>query len=628
MKHRTFGTVLALGLAAVAWVAWGFVGSSPLALTMTGAIAVVFMLGVHELWQFARATHTLRNAVVQAHAPVPDLAAWLDPVHPSLQAAVRQRIEGARTGLPAPVLTPYLVGLLVMLGMLGTFLGMVLTFKGAAFALEGSTNLDAIRAALAAPIQGLGLSFGTSVAGVATSALLGLLATLCRRDRQDTVRLLDACIAQQLRAFSQTHQRDTLFHALQVQALALPQVVEQLQALRTQLEQRQDQLAQLLLAKQERFHTDTGAAYRELAAHVGQSLQTGLQVTTQAATDNLHQLVAHALSDLRDHAHSLQLQQHAATQAQQQTQWDQWQSTAEQVSATWTQAAQRQQATQDTLVAQLQTTLQGFEATLATHNREVLHRLQQQAEQAHTAQQAATQTLLSHTQALAERQTQAQEQSLQHHGERLDALQAATAQHLATLGSALEAPITRLVQTASQAPQAAAEVIAQLRQEMTQLGERDNRALAERTAMLEQVASLLATVEQASTQQRTAIDALVQSATGVLEQASTRFAQALDAQRDQVNDVAAHVEASAIELSSLGQAFAHGVDRFSQSNAHLVGSLQALESTVQQSLTRSDEQLGYYVAQAREVIDLSLTAQQGLLEDLRRLHAQPAGATA
>jgi hypothetical protein len=69
-----------------------------------------------------------------------------------------------------------------MLGMLGTFLGMVVTLKGAVFALEGTSDLAAIRAAFATPIKGLGLAFGTSVAGVASSAMLGLMAALsnCR----------------------------------------------------------------------------------------------------------------------------------------------------------------------------------------------------------------------------------------------------------------------------------------------------------------------------------------------------------------------------------------------------------------------------------------------------------------
>jgi hypothetical protein len=36
-------------------------------------------------------------------------------------------------------------------------------------------------------------------------------------------------------------------------------------------------------------------------------------------------------------------------------------------------------------------------------------------------------------------------------------------------------------------------------------------------------------------------------------------------------------------------------------------------------MARSDEQLAYYVAQAREVIDLSITSQQSIVEDLRQL---------
>ena len=45
-----------------------------------------------------------------------------------------------------------------MLGLLGTFVGMVDTLRGAVSALEGTTELAAVRAGLAAD-QGLGSSF-------------------------------------------------------------------------------------------------------------------------------------------------------------------------------------------------------------------------------------------------------------------------------------------------------------------------------------------------------------------------------------------------------------------------------------------------------------------------------------
>jgi len=208
--------------------------------------------------------------------------------------------------------------------------------------------------------------------------------------------------------------------------------------------------------------------------------------------------------------------------------------------------------------------------------------------------------------------------------DRLGELQTAMASHLATLGTALEAPMTRLMQTASEVPQAAAEVIAQLRQEMTQLTEQGNLALQERHGLVEKITTLLQGLNQASGEQRVAIESLVTSATQVLDQASSQFAQALQAQAGQSLDVAAHLTGSAVELSSLGESFGHGVQLFSASNDKLLDSLARVESSIKQSTARSDEQLAYYVAQAREVIDLSISSQQGIVEDLRRLHREAA----
>ncbi len=82
------------------------------------------------------------------------LGHWLDTLPAGLRDAVRLRVEGERVTLPAPTLTPYLVGLLVLLGMFGTFLGMVATLRGTGMALEGATDLQAMRASLAAPVKG------------------------------------------------------------------------------------------------------------------------------------------------------------------------------------------------------------------------------------------------------------------------------------------------------------------------------------------------------------------------------------------------------------------------------------------------------------------------------------------
>jgi hypothetical protein len=42
------------------------------------------------------------------------------------------------------------------------------------------------------------------------------------------------------------------------------------------------------------------------------------------------------------------------------------------------------------------------------------------------------------------------------------------------------------------------------------------------------------------------------------------------------------------------------------------------------STARSDEQLAYYVAQAREIIDLSILSQKQVVEDLRQITGRQA----
>jgi len=205
---------------------------------------------------------------------------------------------------------------------------------------------------------------------------------------------------------------------------------------------------------------------------------------------------------------------------------------------------------------------------------------------------------------------------------RLGELQAAVAAHLATLGAALEAPMSRLMQTASDVPQAAAEVMVQLRQEMSSLSERDNQASAERNALMAQLRDLVQGLQRDTGEQRAAIEGLTTTAISSLSQASQQHTETLAVQVSKAVDVAAHVTGSAIELSSLGEAFQHGIERFSASNDKLTEGLQRIEDALQKSMTRSDDQLAYYVAQAREVIDLSIASQQGIVEDMRKLHSK------
>ncbi|MES2531322.1 MAG: hypothetical protein V4636_09830, partial [Pseudomonadota bacterium] len=186
------------------------------------------------------------------------------------------------------------------------------------------------------------------------------------------------------------------------------------------------------------------------------------------------------------------------------------------------------------------------------------------------------------------------------------------------------AEIAQLLQTAAEAPRAAAEVVAELRQKLSDSMARDNAMLEERSRILETLSTLLDAVNHASTEQRTAVDALVTASANVLERVGSRFTDTIEAETGKMAAVAAQVTGSAVEVASLGEAFGFAVQLFSESNDKLVGHLQRIEGALGKSLARSDEQLAYYVAQAREVIDLSIMSQKQVVEDLQQIAARQA----
>ncbi|MES1163288.1 MAG: hypothetical protein ABUL50_09530, partial [Rhizobacter sp.] len=61
------------------------------------------------------------------------------------------------------------------------------------------------------------------------------------------------------------------------------------------------------------------------------------------------------------------------------------------------------------------------------------------------------------------------------------------------------------------------------------------------------------------------------------------------------------------------------VQLFGDASERLTAQLSRIESALGHSLSRSDEQLAYYVAQAREIIDLTLGSQRQIVEDLQNL---------
>jgi hypothetical protein len=200
--------------------------------------------------------------------------------------------------------------------------------------------------------------------------------------------------------------------------------------------------------------------------------------------------------------------------------------------------------------------------------------------------------------------------------------------HAQAQASETIAEIGRLVQAASEAPKAAAEVVAELRQKLSDSMVRDTAMLQERSRLLETLETLLDAVNHASSQQRTAVDALLATSADLLERVGTRFTDHVEHETGKLGAVAAQVTGSAVEVASLGEAFGAAVQVYGESNDKLVAHLQRIETALDKSLARSDEQLAYYVAQAREVVDLSVMSQKQIVEELQQLAGQRASAGA
>lgn len=691
-KNPLYFALFLTGLAVVCWVGGGYVGSNWPGVVVTAVIAICYSAGGIELHRYRQATDALARAVSDTASAQVSLGTWLERIPPALRAAVRLRVEGERVGLPAPALTPYLVGLLVLLGMLGTLLGMMITLRGTGLALQSATDLDTIRGSLAAPVNGLGFAFGTSIAGVATSALLGLLSALCRRERLNAVLALDAEIADSLRMHSQAWQREESFRLLQRQAEVMPTLLDRLQNMVAAIEVQNAAQGERLIAGQRDFHDRAEAAHARLGSTLEQSLKAGadeyaraMGAASQSAIESTLAGLAREASIVHDTVTRSVAQQLEAISAG-------FASATDVAAQSWSGALDEQRRNHEVMATHLRTALDAFTAGFEQHATRLVDtlgtRLDQGIAQATQSWQKASAQQEQVNASMAARNEQALASASEHLGHQAGALvrsieqshaellraqsshdearlsawseklegvsislrqeweraAASTAEQHRQIGQALAASaheigtrsqahasetiaeISRLVQVASEAPRAAAEVISELRQQLSDSMVRDNAMLEERNQLMGTLQTLLDAVNHASTEQRTAIDALVLTSADLLDRVGTRFTDHVQAETGKLGSIAAQVSVGAGEVASLAEAFGAAVQLFGRTNEELLTRLQAIGETLDRSAARSDEQLAYYVAQAREVVDLSLLAQQQIVGELQQLGGRGARA--
>ena len=177
----------------------------------------------------------------------------------------------------------------------------------------------------------------------------------------------------------------------------------------------------------------------------------------------------------------------------------------------------------------------------------------------------------------------------------------------------------RLIESASETPRIAAEIMTKLRAEMNENIERDNSLLDERRELMSQLNALSESLQVSAAGQREAVESILGNSSELLATISQGFADSVNTESSKLSDIVAHFEGSSAELASLGDAFATAVSQFSEANSGLIETLLKVDSGLQGSGERSDEQMAYYVAQAREIIDHNMLSHQEIMNQLQSL---------
>ena len=169
--------------------------------------------------------------------------------------------------------------------------------------------------------------------------------------------------------------------------------------------------------------------------------------------------------------------------------------------------------------------------------------------------------------------------------------------------------MSELITVTTGASQANAELISRLEQQVSVHRERDNALLAERKQLMEELAALSDGLRNSTELQQQVMEQ-------VLEQSGENLIELGNSVGQQLSQSGEQLSGAAVELSTLSHAFADAVDGFKASTEEMQTVMAGIAGTMTSAGERSDEQMGYYVSQAREIIDHNLMTQQAILERL------------
>lgn len=601
-----------LGIAAPLWTLSWYAPEDTVARALIGVMLLGLCAGLVELYRRASELDALAGAIALLEGDAASLDERLRGASPALLRLVRSRQQGEARGLPALGLAPFLVSLLVLLGLLGTFVGLISTLAGARDALSASGDVAALRASLLVPMQGLSRAFGTSVAGVSASAMLGLALTLTRRFEERLYATLDDRFAGGLADATLVGRQMRALERLAGQSNDLPEVVARLGAVVEQL----PVMEASLRARHDEAMGALERSVREAAAQVSTTLREGIAgaIATQERTlaglgeETARVLAARAASFAETLAQeaerraeadaSLREEGRARESAFAERLEERWQRFVEEQGEQARAQAQREQERAAALDARM----------------DALFRSDEQRQQERSARDQAM--------------TSAWMQSLEAHQER-DAARAQQAGDALARAAELVAVATRTLEGAadhlgaleqsarSERAEAARLLHAEVNRWLEEVAHRLSAERADTGALAERFAAQSAALEEhAGARIRALGDLLAQ---GAAEQASALASLCAQSQQD----LQAQEEASATRMAALGERFA----RAAEEQQRAIEALAARsEEALQAREVDASARLREVTERVAEMTEARLEAERGIEEGLRRSREETAQA--
>ncbi|MEE2959207.1 MAG: hypothetical protein VYA34_00575 [Myxococcota bacterium] len=621
-----------LGMLVLGYIGVGYLEVDTIALTLVGMITLAFSLGVAEV---RKHFEYLEHIDVELHGFTVDgsMAPKVSDLPNGLNEVAKRWVWTQDVCLNLLVMTPYFMGLVVMLGLIGTFLGLTDTLNGTRVALTEMSDLSAVRESLTKPIGGLSRAFGTSVAGVLASAILGALSTMASLTRRSVSKEVNGWLELHFRHEVPAYRQA---ESLEVVARKLEEFPDFVEGLRPVVNQIVDEI-----------QGRVGGQFEMWLQHRSEVENTQREKWT-AALDQINAVQKNSFEGLLKGW----LEKDKLLNEHRQANWKEELEVFRAAMCAWSEERQeaetgRAKAFSEVMEKNTQRMMQGLESANTTFlgtveaSRKSLLTTIESSQKALVETENEIRTLVVESKGMIETLAQSCDEMDKRRGEYLgelvqtsetglERLSEAVGESLAKSSHVYAGELKSLSVNIQEEGNRHIQMVQDATRELNEVSQSFAAFLEEQRkktdvwhnscgSVLEGLEGARYDIKVLAESQGETIVSLVEESKRQLNKLTEASEEELHGTRKEMTESASLIATSGIELNALSEMFGGSVEHFRESNAQLLEGISRLEQTLMKVGEQSDEKFSIYVEQAREMLDRSMLSQKEIFEHLREL---------